>query len=93
MKKSVGSKCPPYGDPAFSAQERHTQAVRRAFAGTLSSSSAPKSTCVHQQGGCATPVARSTSIAHRLGCPHKGQRVGSGAWVVRGMGRDTVLAV
>jgi hypothetical protein len=48
-----------------------------AWAGTRESRSAPKSTCVHQQGCCACPVLRAISMAQRLGCRHSGQSTGS----------------
>jgi hypothetical protein len=49
----------------------------RASLGISSSTSLLKSTCVHQQGGCFSPVARSISIAHRFGWPQSGQDVAS----------------
>ena len=52
-------------------------ASRAASAGTRASSSALNDAPVHQQGGCATPVARATSLAQRFGWPQSGQRVGS----------------
>jgi len=52
------------------------QAASRACCGTRASSSEAKSTCVHQQGPCGVPVARSRSIAHAFGSPHKGHKVG-----------------
>jgi hypothetical protein len=55
------------------------QAVPRALAGTRASSSLVKSTFVHQHGPCATPLARSISMAQRLGWPQIGQRAGSKA--------------
>jgi len=33
---------------------------------------------MHQHGGAGWPVARASAWAHRFGCPHRGQRVGSG---------------
>ena len=33
---------------------------------------------MHQQGGAGWPVERASACAHRFGCPHRGQRVGSG---------------
>ncbi|MDF2466511.1 MAG: hypothetical protein K0Q43_4746, partial [Ramlibacter sp.] len=60
-------------------------AVRWACAGTRDSSSALKSTCVHQHGGCGAPVSRATSLAHAFGCPQSGQRVGSIAGDAGGM--------
>ena len=60
------------------------QACRRASGGTRASSSALKSTCVHQHGGCASPVARCRSIAQALGRPHKGQWTGLGGGKVTG---------
>jgi hypothetical protein len=59
------------------AQRAQMQARRWASGGTRASSSALKSTCVHQQGGWGWPVARAVSMAQVLGPPHKGQRVGS----------------
>src|ERR1035437_811198 len=53
------------------------QAVARACSGRRDSSAASNLTCVHQQGGCFAPLARSASMAHWLGCPHSGQRLGS----------------
>jgi hypothetical protein len=53
------------------------QARSRASPGTFASNSALKSSCVHQQGGCAWPVDLATSIAHWLDCPHSGHTVGS----------------
>jgi len=52
------------------------QARFRAATGTASSSSAPIFTCVHQQGGCSTPVSRWRSMAQRFSAPHSGQRLG-----------------
>jgi hypothetical protein len=51
----------------------HKQATPRAASGILFSNSALNCVFVHQQGGCWTPVARSTSMAHWFGWPHKGQ--------------------
>jgi hypothetical protein len=73
-----GHECPPC-EGSFVAQALQMQALRWAGAGTRESNSALKSTCVHQHGGCATPVSRAISLAHALGWPHKGQRVGSAA--------------
>jgi len=53
------------------------QALRCASAGTDSSNAASKTAVVHQQGGWGMPVSRSISLAHWLGCPHNGQRLGS----------------
>ena len=53
------------------------QANRRDSGGTWASSSALKSTWVHQHGGCFWPVAFSISMAQVLAWPHSGQRVGS----------------
>jgi len=61
------------------------QALPWAGGGTFPNKSTLKSTCVHQQGGCARLVLRATSLAHALTCPHKGQRVGSIAGDVVGM--------
>jgi len=60
------------------AQASQMQALSRADAGSWASNSALKSTCVHQHGGCFTPVACSTSMAHWFTLPHNGQRLGSG---------------
>ena len=54
------------------------QACPRASAGMRSSSAGLKVAFTHQQGGCASPVARAISIAQRLSPPHSGQRPGSG---------------
>jgi hypothetical protein len=56
-------------------QPAQMQACPRVSAGNCSNSSFVKVAPVHQHGGCFTPVADSTSIAHRLDWPHKGQRV------------------
>jgi hypothetical protein len=53
------------------------QARPRIDSGNLASGALLKSTCMHQQGGCAWPVSRSTSIAQRFDSPHSGQRVAS----------------
>jgi hypothetical protein len=53
------------------------QAARFASFGTRASKSPLKSTEVHQQGGCFSPVRRSSSLAQALDWPHKGQRLGS----------------
>jgi hypothetical protein len=57
------------------AQAAHTQASPRAAAGIFSIRVASNLTPLHQQGGCATPVSFSTSIAQKLAWPHKGHCV------------------
>ena len=59
------------------AQAAHKQALPRACSGMRDSCVASKQTALHQHGGCFTPVACSTSMAHRLDCPHRGQMVES----------------
>ena len=59
------------------AQAGQMQALPRAAAGMLSRRLGPKSTCVHQHGGCSRPLARCASIAHAFALPHKGQSVAS----------------
>lgn len=66
-----------FDDSAACAQAAQTQALSRACCGMAASSALPKLASVHQQGGCFTPVARSTSMAHWLAWPHSGQTVGS----------------
>ena len=51
------------------------QALPRACSGKVAINSALKSTFVHQQRGCFTPVSRSISIAHWFSFPQSGQRV------------------
>ena len=60
------------------AQLAQMHARPRAAAGTRSSTPRSRLACRHQQGGCACPLSRSISIAHRLAWPHSGQRAGSG---------------
>jgi len=63
---------------AVAAQAAQMQALLRDWGGMRDSSSSLKLACVHQQGGCLTPVSFSTSIAHRLAWPQSGQSTGSG---------------
>lgn len=58
------------------AHAAQTQRRPRAACGMRSSSSALKLCALHQHGGCGVPVARSISIAHWLGCPHRGHNRG-----------------
>jgi hypothetical protein len=64
---------------ASAAHRAQMQARPRNFSGTRASKVCVKLADMHQQGGCPTPVRRSTSIAHKFVSPQIGQCVGSDA--------------
>jgi hypothetical protein len=53
------------------------QASPRKGSGTWVRNDSVKVALMHQQGGCASPVSRSISIAHALAVPQIGQCVAS----------------
>ena len=66
---------------ARATHSAQTHALPLAAAGSWSSNAAGIDTCAHQHGPVAPAHEPSTphATAQRFGCPHSGQRVGSGS--------------
>ncbi len=90
---AVGARVDAVGTPETDSEgERRIRARSVAVTGTgkieplgMTNRDIGGGTFGYQQGGWGWPLARSTSRAQRLGCPHRGQHAGSGRGVIGGI--------